>query len=148
MLAILLMACSSPKIDEEKEKDLIKEQLVIRIYESLKLGDSQSAAIPVPLTGDIAVTSGDVITSTKDEVIKHYQEQIEQVTIDNYEFLEGPTITLLGDGACYVTYKIHLTFTLKKDSSQTKRDFISSSLLVGQKRDGVWETLASSQTNK
>lgn len=148
LLTILTMGCSPPSIDEEKEKALVIEQLVLKVNESLKLGDSKSAATPVPITGDISVTSGDIIKSTKDEVVKHYKEQIDQIHFNDYKFLEGPTVTLLGDNACYVTLKIHWTYTLKGDSTKSKKDFISSSLLVGKKRDGIWETVATSQTNK
>lgn len=148
LLTILTMGCSASTIDEEKEKALVIEQLILKINESLKLADSKSAATPVPLEGEISVTSGDVIKSTKDEVVKHYQEQIDQIYFNDYEFLDGPTVTLLGDKACYVTFKIHWTYTLKGDSTKSKKDFVSSSLLVGQKRNGVWETVATSQTNK
>ncbi len=148
LLTFVTVGCSTSVVDESAESALVKEQLIIKVNESLKKGDSKSAATPVPLTGDVSASGGDLFRSTKDDVIKHYQEQLDKVVFVDYAFLEEPTVTFLSDKSCYVTFKIHWTYMLKDDSTQRKRDFISSSLLVGKKGKDVWETVASAQTNK
>lgn len=131
----------------EAEKALVRQQLLEQLYQSLQAGNADLTIAPVPEMGDLTVTGGDILRSTRAEVQQHYQDQLEQMIIKEVALQQDPVIEFLSKEACYGAAKVKWTYVLKADSTRQEQEFISSTLFVGQKINKRWYSVASAQTN-
>lgn len=146
VLPLFLLQCASAW-DAETEKALVRQQLLDQVYQSLQAGSAELAIAPVPEMGDLSVTGGDILRSTRAEVRQHYQNQLDQMIIKQVVLLQDPEIEFLSKDACFGAAKVKWTYVLKTDSTRQQQEFISSTLFVGQKINKRWYTVASAQTS-
>ncbi|MBL7861927.1 MAG: hypothetical protein JNJ65_12250 [Cyclobacteriaceae bacterium] len=146
VLPLFLLQCASAW-NAEAEKALVRQQLLEQLYQSLQAGNADLTIAPVPEMGDLTVTGGDILRSTRAEVQQHYQDQLEQMIIKEVALQQDPVIEFLSKEACYGAAKVKWTYVLKADSTRQEQEFISSTLFVGQKINKRWYSVASAQTN-
>jgi len=150
LLTILLMlSCESATFDSKKEEKIVKQDLFVKVFDSLIKGDIESVMEAVPDSGDIFVGFGEIVRDTKDQIRKGYESELSQIKCESYELVEGPYIKFIDSNNCYGTAKIKWTCIKASDTVNTKNEFVISTLFVGHKeRNGKWVRVASSQTER
>jgi len=142
-----MISCSDSVVDLEKEKEVVRKELFINALDGFKNKDAVAAASIVPDNGNLLIADGKIIKYEKDTVIHHYERSFKNEGSYEYTILEGPNIDFFDNGqGCYGTIRIKMSITNKTDTASVVNDIIVSSLFVGQKQNGKWVSLVSSQT--